>query len=110
MSDRAPASLASAAAPNPEPAEALSAEQISKDPYQLDPAAVAEPPTALRDILKRIGPGIILAASIVGSGELIATTVLGAKVGFAALWIIVLSCVGKPILQAELGRLTIATG
>ena len=52
----------------------------------------------------------MLAASIVGSGELIATTTLGAQVGFAALWIILISCAIKPVLQAELGRYTIATG
>jgi hypothetical protein len=44
------------------------------DPYQLDPADVLEPPTGLGNILKEIGPGIVLSASIVGSGELIATT------------------------------------
>jgi manganese transport protein len=53
---------------------------------------------------------MVLAASIVGSGELIATTTLGAQVGFAALWIILLSCAIKPVVQAELGRYTIATG
>ena len=47
---------------------------------------------------------MILAASIVGSGELIATTTLGAEVGFTALWIIVISCLIKPAVQAELGR------
>jgi Mn2+/Fe2+ NRAMP family transporter len=53
---------------------------------------------------------MILAASIVGSGELIATTTLGAQVGYAALWVILLSCVIKPVVQALLGRYTIATG
>jgi Mn2+/Fe2+ NRAMP family transporter len=53
---------------------------------------------------------MVLAASIVGSGELIATTTLGAQVGFAALWIILASCAIKPVVQAELGRYTIATG
>jgi Mn2+/Fe2+ NRAMP family transporter len=92
----------------PEPAP-LSRE-VERDPYRLDPADVAEPPQAMRDILRRIGPGIILAASIVGSGELIATTVLGAKVGYTALWLILLSCLIKVFVQAELGRYTIATG
>jgi len=81
-----------------------------KDPYNLDAADVVDPPRALTDILRRIGPGIILAASIVGSGELIATTTLGAQVGYTAMWVIVLSCLIKPIVQAELGRYTIATG
>ena len=80
------------------------------DPYQLSPDAVAEPPQTLFNALKRIGPGIILAASIVGSGELIATTTLGAEVGYAALWVIVLSCFIKPIVQAEMGRYIIASG
>ncbi len=53
---------------------------------------------------------MVLAASIVGSGELIATTTLGAQVGFVALWIILGSCAIKPVVQAELGRYTIASG
>ena len=53
---------------------------------------------------------MVLAASIVGSGELIATTTLGAQVGYTALWIILLSCLIKPVVQAELGRYTIASG
>ena len=53
----------------------------SFDPYYLDPRDVMEPPTEFSKIIKKIGPGIILSASIVGSGELIATTTLGAEVG-----------------------------
>ncbi len=81
-----------------------------KDPYQLRPEDVIEPPKTFLDTLKRIGPGMILAASIVGSGELIATTTLGAKVGYTAMWIIILSCLIKPVVQAELGRYVIASG
>lgn len=80
------------------------------DPYQLRPEDVIEPPKTFLDTLKRIGPGMILAASIVGSGELIQTTTLGAKEGYTALWIIVLSCLIKPVIQAELGRYVIASG
>lgn len=80
------------------------------DPYQLRPEEVEPPPQTLFGSLKRIGPGLILAASIVGSGELIATTTLGAQVGYTALWIIVLSCLIKPVVQAEIGRYIIASG
>jgi Mn2+/Fe2+ NRAMP family transporter len=80
------------------------------DPYVLTPEAVEMPPVSLPAALRRIGPGMVLAASIVGSGELIATTTLGAQVGFAALWIILVSCGIKPVVQGELGRYTIATG
>lgn len=80
------------------------------DPYQLQPEDINDPPKTFLDTLKRIGPGMILAASIVGSGELIATTTLGAKVGYTAMWIIILSCLIKPVVQAELGRYVIASG
>jgi Mn2+/Fe2+ NRAMP family transporter len=63
-----------------------------------------------RQILKRIGPGIILCASIVGSGELIATTTLGAQAGYVALWVILLSCFIKPAIQVEMARYTIGSG
>lgn len=86
------------------------AESDNGDPYQLSPADIATPPQTFLATLKRIGPGIILAASIVGSGELIATTTLGAQVGYTALWVILLSCLIKPVVQAEMGRYIIATG
>jgi manganese transport protein len=85
-----------------------SAEQ--KDPYRLEPGDIIEPPQTIIGSLRRIGPGMILAASIVGSGELIATTTLGAQVGYTALWVIVLSCLVKPVVQAEMGRYIIASG
>jgi manganese transport protein len=83
---------------------------IVADPYLLTPGAIEAPPVTLMTALRRVGPGMVLAASIVGSGELIATTTLGAQVGFAALWIILASCAIKPVVQAELGRYTIGTG
>jgi manganese transport protein len=87
------------------------AEQESlKDLYEMRPEDVSDPPRSFVAILRRIGPGMILAASIVGSGELIATTTLGAQVGYTALWVILFSCFIKPVVQAEMGRLTIATG
>jgi manganese transport protein len=80
------------------------------DPYRLDSRDVREPPRSIAHALRRIGPGMVLAASIVGSGELIATTTLGAQVGYTALWLVLLSCLIKPVVQAELGRYTIASG
>jgi manganese transport protein len=83
---------------------------IARDPYEYQPDEVVEPPRTFLGILKRIGPGMILSASVVGTGELIATTTLGAEVGYLAMWIIILSCVIKPAVQAEMGRYIIATG
>lgn len=84
--------------------------QPAFDPYAIRPEDVVTPPQTTGAILRRIGPGMILCASIVGSGELIATTTLGATAGFTALWVILLSCFVKPIIQVEMARHTIASG
>lgn len=86
------------------------ASNVTQDPYRLDPGRVSTAPTAFGGILRFLGPGLILASSIVGSGELIATTVLGAENGYVLLWLIILSCLVKTVVQNELGRYAIATG
>lgn len=68
------------------------------------------PPTSFLGILQRLGPGLIIAGSIVGSGELIATTKTGAEAGFTLLWLILLGCVIKVFVQIELGRYAIVSG
>jgi manganese transport protein len=80
------------------------------DAYALTEAAAQDPPRSLGRALRQIGPGLILAGAIVGTGELIATTNLGAKVGFALLWLVIVSCFVKVFVQAELGRYTISSG
>lgn len=72
--------------------------------------AVRNPPRGLLASLRHLGPGLILSAAIVGSGELIATTALGAKAGFVLLWVIPLSCLMKVTLQVEYGRQCILRG
>lgn len=69
-----------------------------------------EPPGSLLGRLRFLGPGFILSASIVGSGELIATTTLGARAGFIAFWVIIVSCLVKVTVQLEFGKHTILTG
>jgi len=81
-----------------------------KDPYIISKDTIKEPPTTLFDRFKFLGPGFILSASIVGSGELIATTILGAKAGFIALWIIIFSCLAKVTVQLEFGKHAVLTG
>jgi manganese transport protein len=80
------------------------------DPYALPKDAIQEPPRSLVKALGQIGPGLILAASIVGTGELINTTSLGAKAGFSLLWLIIFSCIIKVFVQVELGRYAITHG
>jgi manganese transport protein len=68
------------------------------------------PPTTLRGMLRQVGPGLIISAMIVGSGELIVTPKLGAEAGFRLLWFIVLGCLLKVFVQIELGRDAILRG
>jgi len=52
---------------------------------------------------------LIIAAAIVGSGELILTPKTGAQAGFSLLWLIILGCVIKVFVQVELGRYAISS-
>ena len=76
----------------------------------MDPSDIQEPPPSLRLALRKIGPGLILAGSIVGTGELIATTHVGAKAGFTLLWLVILSCFIKVFVKIELGRYAVSSG
>lgn len=67
-------------------------------------------PTSLGRILLAVGPGLIVAGSIVGSGELIATTKTGAESGFSLLWLILIGCVIKVFVQIEFGRYALISG
>ncbi len=68
------------------------------------------PPQTFAGIIRQLGPGLIIAGSIVGSGELIATTKTGAQAGFWLLWLIVVGCVIKVFAQVEFGRYAICCG
>ncbi|MEJ3654183.1 Nramp family divalent metal transporter [Actinomycetes bacterium KLBMP 9759] len=89
---------------------AATPEAEKADPYTLTPEGIKEPPVGWKASFRYLGPGLILSASIVGSGELIATTTLGAQAGFVLLWMVIISTLVKVALQVELARWTIATG
>ena len=71
---------------------------------------VREPPHSFAATLAQLGPGIVLASSIVGSGELIAATTVGAEAGFTLLWLVLIGCGIKVAAQVEIGRHTLAWG
>jgi Mn2+/Fe2+ NRAMP family transporter len=77
-------------------------------PHELH--AEQDPPHTPWGIVRRLGPGLIVAGSIVGSGELIATTKTGAEAGFWLLWLILIGCVIKVFVQVEFGRYAISAG
>jgi hypothetical protein len=77
---------------------------------EMRPEDIRPTPKTFFGKLKALGPTFILAGAIVGSGELIATTLLGAKIGFIMLWAIIFSCLAKIMIQEVIGRYVIVTG
>ena len=82
---------------------------VTKSPPMDSPLA-KEPPRTLVATLLTLGPGMIIAGSIVGSGELIATTKAGAEAGFCLLWLIIIGCIIKVSTQIEFGRHAVTWG
>jgi len=66
-------------------------------------------PKTLLDRLKYIGPSVIVTGSVVGSGSIVMTPLLGAAAGFVLLWWLLLSMWSKPIIQAEISRYIVVT-
>jgi len=75
-----------------------------------DVVMIQTPPTTASGIVRRLGPGLIIAASIVGSGELIMTTKTGAEAGYWLLWLVIIGCVIKVFVQIEFGRFALTQG
>ncbi|RYE68316.1 MAG: divalent metal cation transporter, partial [Rhizobiaceae bacterium] len=67
-----------------------------------------EPPKTGR--WKLIGPGIVVAVTGVGAGDLIATLIAGSRFGYALLWAAVIGCIVKIALAEGSARYHLATG
>lgn len=59
---------------------------------------------------KLIGPGLVVAATGIGAGDLVATLVAGSRFGYALLWAAVAGVLIKIVLVEGAGRWTLATG
>lgn len=57
-----------------------------------------------------IGPGLVVAATGIGAGDLVATLVAGSRFGYALAWTVVVGVVIKIALVEGAGRWTLATG
>lgn len=79
------------------------------DPYTFT-GNIRKPPATWQDRVRYLGPSLIISGSIVGSGEIILTSSLGATAGFVLLWWVLMSCWIKSLVQAELARYIIVSG
>ncbi|UCH98338.1 MAG: Nramp family divalent metal transporter [Candidatus Aminicenantes bacterium] len=60
--------------------------------------------------LKNLGPGIVVAATGVGAGDMIAASVAGAKYGIVIIWAAIVGAIIKFILNEGIARWQLATG
>ncbi|MET9991618.1 Nramp family divalent metal transporter [Streptomyces mutabilis] len=76
-----------------------------------DTGALRETDSAPRKSSWRyIGPGIVVAATGVGAGDLVATLIAGSNFGYTLLWAAVLGCLVKISLAEAAGRWHLSTG
>ena len=65
------------------------------------------------DLVSRVrilGPGLVLAATAVGVGDLVSTMVAGQEYGFTFVWAVILAAVLKYFMTEALGRWHLASG
>lgn len=72
-------------------------------------AAPADDGTPKRGLLARLGPGLLVAATGVGAGDLATSALAGARVGTAVLWAVLIGAAFKFVLTEGLARWQLAT-
>lgn len=73
-------------------------------------ASPSGPPRGLRGLLRIVGPGIVVAATGVGAGDMVAAAKAGATFGLPVLWTAALGAVLKYALAEGVARWQLATG
>jgi Mn2+/Fe2+ NRAMP family transporter len=76
----------------------------------LDPRGDVREPQHSAKRWRIVGPGLVVAATGIGAGDLVATLVAGSRFGYALLWAAVLGVVIKIFLVEGAGRYSLATG
>lgn len=77
-----------------------------------DPEAAGDPEPTRADrlpLLTLLGPGLLVAATGVGAGDLLTASYAGSKAGMALVWAVVIGCVFKWSLTEGLARWQMAT-
>ena len=59
------------------------------------PVADHHLPTTFRGYLRSFGPGLVLAMTFLGTGDLVASTVAGANYGYDLLWTLIIALLAR---------------
>jgi len=68
------------------------------------------PPTTMGEKLKHVGPGLVVAATGVGTADLITSIVIGTTFGMTFVWAIIVGSILKYFLNEGVGRWHLASG
>ncbi|MFC7364111.1 MULTISPECIES: Nramp family divalent metal transporter [Bhargavaea] len=74
-----------------------------------DTSHLLSPPSTVGEKLKQVGPGIVVAATGVGTADLITSIVIGTQFGMTFLWAIVVGSILKYFLNEGVGRWHLAS-
>ncbi|MFT0181044.1 Nramp family divalent metal transporter [Pseudomonas benzopyrenica] len=81
--------------------------KVAPTPSTANPS---QPPRGTLARWKLVGPGIVVAVTGVGAGDLVATLIAGSRFGYALLWAAVVGCIVKIALAEGSARYHLATG
>ena len=87
----------------------MAAEDIARNSHEAAdtaPGAAVVPKSSWR----YIGPGIVVAATGVGAGDLVATLLAGSQFGYTLLWAAIIGCIVKLALAEAVGRWHLGAG
>ena len=77
---------------------------------ELNDPQIKLPPTTMGEKLRQVGPGIVVAATGVGTADLITSIVIGTSFGMTFVWAIIVGAILKYFLNEGVGRWYLATG
>ncbi len=99
---------ASARTPSPQSLAAVAARSLIRFRRVSQPSPSPAVPSS--SFLKLAGPGLVVAATGIGSGDVVSATVGGARYGVVLLWAIALGAFFKFVLSEGIARWQLATG
>ncbi|MFF3498914.1 Nramp family divalent metal transporter [Streptomyces sp. NPDC003247] len=84
--------------------------QASQTPHASPAPSGGDGPLPRKAGWRHIGPGIVVAATGVGAGDLVATLIAGSNFGYTLLWAAIIGCLVKISLAEAAGRWHLSTG
>ncbi|RIA45543.1 Mn2+/Fe2+ NRAMP family transporter [Hephaestia caeni] len=62
------------------------------------------PPTGLRGYLRGMGPGLVLAMTFLGTGDLVSSSVSGANYGYALMWTLIIALAARYFMISAIAK------